>query len=262
MKEEGTSLLMQSALLGSRLDAAIATAPPLEEAASAALDAQYATSDLPSFASLTAALRVPASRADSPAAHARLPMRVLANKASDFERGLWKAYEARGLHELLSTELLGALAAHVQATLAGAPIRISGLVGRADLNGRRAVILGPSDQSGRVPVRICATGECVRARRLNVFGQDALPTVLEVGAGGGHLSRHLAKRLHGWAVCRATDSKAPRSPGATGAPSPDEFRQFDVERLDCEAAVERYRPTVVIMSWLPSGIDWGYAIRS
>ena len=97
-----------------------------------------------------------------------LPMRVHRRVATLNEKALWSEYLRHGRHELLSSELIAALADHIKVTLSAVDIRR--LNTRADLNGQRARVIGPRDaKTGRVPVRIEATGETVTARPRNLF---------------------------------------------------------------------------------------------
>lgn len=81
-----------------------------------------------------------------------------------------------------------------------------------------------------------------------IKGTVATGSVLEVGAGDGALSHHLRRR---GVDCTATDSGSWRI-----------FPQFQVERLDVESALAKYRPTLVVAAWMPLGVDWTQAIRS
>ena len=134
-----------------------------------------------------------------------------------------------------------------------AQVTLGGLQGRSDLNGERAVVIGPCDAKGRVPVRVRSSGECVRARVANAFGRGdgELPTVLELGAGSGALSLALAPRLAGWATVVAVDDMSSRI-----------RTMSDVEKLDHEAALRLHAPTLVLVSWMPSGVDFSGAIRA
>ena len=248
---------MQSALLMSKLDAATVDAPPLNALAQTLLDGADDTKSLPSFDTLASTLGLPgdhSANASEALPTARLPRRVIDGAASDAERALWRAYSAAGIHELLSCELIDALAAHIKARL-GAVV-LSGLAGRADLNGLRATVLGPVLEGGRVPVRVAKTGECVRAKVANVHGGSSgeLPLCLEVGAGCGALAHHLAARLHGWARVVATDNGREPAAAATNVER--------VERVDAEEALRRHAPQLVLCSWHPSGLDWTREMRS
>ena len=251
--------LATSAFVASRLDAAVAGAPPLAEATERALAAQSDPSfaachpdmPLPTLESVVAALGLPERSASPPDAGARLPRRVLAGVADDAERSLWRAYAETGIHEVLSRDLLDALSWRIRRRVA--QVTLGGLQGRSDLNGERAVVIGPCDAKGRVPVRVRSSGECVRARVANAFrrGDGELPTVLELGAGSGALSLALAPRLAGWATVVAVDDMSSRI-----------RTMSDVEKLDHEAALRLHAPTLVLVSWMPSGVDFSGAIRA
>ena len=114
---------------------------------------------------------------------------------------------------MLSMELVGALSKRIRTTLSS--VKIRGLNARPDLNGKSATVIGPRNhQTGRVPVRVKSTGECVKAKPKNLWDgseeSDALPTVLELGAGDGHLSHHLAISLSGYAKLICSDTKPPK----------------------------------------------------
>jgi hypothetical protein len=239
---------MQAAFAGSRLAACVADAPPLPEETRELLHG----ASLPSFQSLVDALGIPHMRTANPPTSSRLPLRILSSAAAVAvqEKMLWRAYSEGGMHEILSTDLLDALATTVRKALSA--VTLHGLSGRSELNGEAAVVLGAVDaRTGRVPVRVCATGECVRAKVASVYESDSLPVVLEVGAGSGALSRALAARLVGFARVVATDDGSSR------------IAAFDeVHKLAAEMAVETYAPTLVLVSWMPSGIDWTLHFRA
>ena len=176
---------MQSALAASSLNAAAADASPLDATTIALLTSQCpqlrdggSTSDLPSFDDLVLALGIPKERTEQLPNNARLPLRIVSKAADHLERSLWATWAANGVHELLSRELVAALADQVRQTVS--IVELHGLAGRSDLNGQRAVVIGRLTNSGRVPVRVCSSGECVRVRPVNVFDGDALPCVLEM----------------------------------------------------------------------------------
>lgn len=95
--------------------------------------------------------------------------------------------------------------------------------------------------------------------------------VLEVGAGDGFLSACLARRRPDLFV-RATDSGAWEKPAARmNARDRREFKGVDVaglalggnvEKLSAVAAVKRYRPDLVIVSWAPPGLLVEQVIRT
>ena len=283
-------LMAHSALVFAQLDAAASSAPPLHAASAWLLDTQSDPgSPLPSFDDVCRTLRVPAERtANNSLMILRLPHRILQGTASDHERGLWRAYATTGLHEWITRELVEELAERIQARLGD--VVLSGLSGRADLNGQWATVIGRQLEGGRIPVRIVATGECIRVKAFNIFGGDGgLPVVLEVGAGRGALAHHLSRRLYGFARVVATDSGRDLAARCCGAPasaanaattttsssaascsassSPVAAADvptgaFAVERLDAEAALSAHAPRIVLCSWMPSGIDWTRAMRA
>lgn len=280
--------MAQSALVFAQLDAAATSAPPLDLASAWLLDTQSDPCvSLPSFDDVCRTLRVPAERTANHSPLARLPHRILQGTASDHERGLWRAYATMGLHEWITRELVEELAERIQARLSD--VVLSGLSGRVDLNGQWATVIGRQLEGGRIPVRVVATGECIRVKPINIFGGDGgLPVCLEVGAGRGALAHHLSRRLYGYARVVATDSGRDPAARCCGAPASaanaaattttsSSFSSasaspvaaddvptgaFAVERLDAEAALSAHAPRIVLCSWMPSGIDWTCAMRA
>ena len=276
---------MQAALAGAQLASATSDAPPLPNAVAALLRCSQSPhessgEDLPSFSDLAEALDVPCSCTAQPPAKSRLPMRIVARDggATQLERSLWRTYEEGGMHELLSREMVAALASRIRGALAR--VVLHDLGGRDDLNGQRAEVVGPLTDGGRVPVRVLATGECVRARPRNVFDgcdDDELPCVLEAGAGSGALAFHLSLALAGYARVVACDdlsafgrkhTKATMAaaaaatvgsaePGAEAIGGAAEV----VQRMGCEEALSRFSPRVVLAAWHSSGADWTAAFR-
>jgi ankyrin repeat protein len=182
-------------------------------------------------------------------------MRIVAGDATPAELSLWRTYSTCGFHELHSRDFIDSLASHVKRVVSA--VRLHDLKGRPELNGEAATVIGQLEaQSGRVPVRVLATGECLRARPHNVFdhlektveGMEALPLLLECGAGNGVLSHRLASALVGFVRVTACDSGHDRIDASAGAAL--------VARLGSEAAIARYHPAVVLISWMPSGVDW------
>lgn len=80
-----------------------------------------------------------------------------------------------------------------------------------------------------------------------------MPVVLEVGAGSGALTAQLSKQLAGYARLVATDNYSTGIGTMEGA---------TVEKLNCKEALEFYSPTVVLVSWMPSGLDFTLDIRA
>jgi len=78
--------------------------------------------------------------------------------------------------------------------------------------------------------------------------------ILEIGAGNGRLSHFLQQKLEekapGQTKVVATDS------GAWTLKS-----DFPVEQLDHKKAIKKYRPDIVICSWMPYQKDWTKDIR-
>ena len=257
---------MSALIAGSSLAAAPADAAPLPSEAVTILssqcpalkedDSDRSTTTLPQFAELCNALELPVERSKKPEHVARLPLRILSGAASSLEKSCWKhAMNDGGLHELLSVELIEAIAKRVRRVLGR--IELHGLVGRADLNGQAACVIGPLEKTtGRVPVKVDATGECVRAKLANAFHSAALPTVLECGAGAGALSYFLAQALDGYAAVVAADSHRDKlnARGTVGG--------LEVAHLDSAAAITLHDPEYVVMCWQPSGVDWTLHCRA
>ena len=82
----------------------------------------------------------------------------------------------------------------------------------------------------------------------------AEPTILEVGAGSGALSRHLASELER----RGRRVRVVASDNGSACIA----RLHPVERLDCEAALAAHAPQLVLACWMPSGVDWTAAFRA
>ena len=79
----------------------------------------------------------------------------------------------------------------------------------------------------------------------------AQPTILEVGAGNGMLTYHLARRLEGRARVVAVDDGSSRI--AT---------QAEVHLLGQATALARFAPQIVLACWMPSGCDWTAGFRA
>ena len=79
----------------------------------------------------------------------------------------------------------------------------------------------------------------------------AQPTILEVGAGNGMLTYHLARRLGSRARVVAVDDGSSRI--AT---------QVEVQVLDQATALARFAPQIVLACWMPSGCDWTAGFRA
>ncbi|MCX6723327.1 MAG: hypothetical protein NT094_04680 [Candidatus Staskawiczbacteria bacterium] len=97
------------------------------------------------------------------------------------------------------------------------------------------------------------------AEQIKKLKKDDQPTtILEVGAGNGRLAHFLNNRLKDispdLARCVATDSGANESKEAFPGETP-------VEKLDYKEALKKYKPQIVICSWMPYGIDWTVDFR-
>jgi len=175
---------MQVALLGSGLHGATADAPPLSSEAAEAFALQRSASPgLKRCGDICRALQLPTTLASpcelSDAAH--LPTRVLAGNASEQERALWRAYYESAVHEMLSTELVDALADHIRKLVAYADDRT------------------PPDAAVLVAGEDTGTEHCPQ-----------LPTVLEIG--GSYSCTHAGARArahtrtHGEDACGLSSS--------------------------------------------------------
>ncbi|MBP9815539.1 MAG: hypothetical protein KBC63_04425 [Candidatus Levybacteria bacterium] len=84
---------------------------------------------------------------------------------------------------------------------------------------------------------------------------DSPVSILEVGAGNGRLSHFLQEQLNlkfpGKANITATDS------GKLGLES-----VFPVEKIDHEKALKKYKPKIVICSWMPNRVDFTESFRA
>eukprot|EP01046_Picozoa_sp_COSAG06_P011445 COSAG06_NODE_654_length_13350_cov_72.384499_4_plen_309_part_00 len=80
---------------------------------------------------------------------------------------------------------------------------------------------------------------------------DQLPVVLEIGAGSGSLSHQLGQRLRRRARVAATDDHSSRIETV-----------ISVAPLACSAALAEHEPAVVLVSWMPAGVDWTAEIRA
>ena len=80
---------------------------------------------------------------------------------------------------------------------------------------------------------------------------DQLPVVLEIGAGSGLLSHQLGQRLRRRARVAATDDHSSRIETV-----------ISVAPLACSAALAEHEPAVVLVSWMPAGVDWTAEIRA
>ncbi len=120
--------------------------------------------------------------------------------------------------------------------------------------GAGAARLVPLEWGRRHFVHQFLTREFVEALAARLRASSGAP-VLEVGAGRGDLARAL--RGCGVPVV-ATDEGSwldGRLRWPRGVPE-------GVERLDYRAALARYRPGIVLCSWMPQGEDWTPAFRA
>lgn len=93
-----------------------------------------------------------------------------------------------------------------------------------------------------------------RSKQLGINLEQPI-TILEVGAGSGRLSYFLGQMLEEKMTGRfkiiATDNG-----------SQEIKPQFPVEKIDYKEALEKYRPTIVIASWMPYKVDWTNSFRA
>jgi len=204
-----------SAHLETTLAAHVAGASQLSESASQLLSAQIganSTGTLPAFAHLCSELVLPLQRSARPSPDQRLPARILSHRATEVEKSYWKAVYAGALHEVLTVELVESLADVVVRAL-----------------GQRH----PAGAQG------CPHGDGGLPAVQEVGIRPELPASLEVGAGSGLLSLHLARRLQGVARVLAAD---------TGSSLIRRAADVEVAPLDYSAALDAILPTVVRIS--------------
>ncbi|MCF8009971.1 MAG: class I SAM-dependent methyltransferase [Clostridiales bacterium] len=80
-----------------------------------------------------------------------------------------------------------------------------------------------------------------------------LNPILEVGAGNGELAKVLRKRgIDVYAVDSFKDSLPERALNKTDLP----------EKLDYRDAIDKYKPELIICSWMPQGEDWTVYFRN
>ncbi len=101
---------------------------------------------------------------------------------------------------------------------------------------------------------ITALGEYIASQIAARDSKEPI-SILELGAGSGRLAhflkRELEKRVPGRFTYHATDN------GDWGIHDPFKV----VETLGNEEALQKYEPTLVLVSWMPFGIDWSETIR-
>jgi hypothetical protein len=117
--------MLNTAIAAARLEAATVDAKPLSDEQVSLLDASV----LHDFSEVPNGLGLKCERSTAPAHEDRLPLRVARQSATALESALWKTYVERGTHELLTKELVAALAKHLRSVLA--PVTIRGLQRRA-----------------------------------------------------------------------------------------------------------------------------------
>ena len=185
-----------TALAFAQLEALTADAAPLSPEASECVAASTtAAGGAPSFAALASSLGIPATPAatdtdtdtDTAARPAdRLPLRIVSGEATPAERSCWRTYAASGLHELLSQELIEALAARIKATLprdhtrpeAAPRAQRRGSDGRGTTSRAKRSSASPSDRDRRAHSRQAAERLCTAAAAEGRGGAGA-------GAGAG-----------------------------------------------------------------------------
>ena len=107
-----------SSLIQTHLDSLAADAQPLDADAASLLSAQLLPSPpaaLPSLSALVQKLSIHPERSSAtpPAPEHALPQRLARGTATAKECTLWRLCQTHGLHELLTTELIDAVAAHL-----------------------------------------------------------------------------------------------------------------------------------------------------
>jgi len=88
-----------------------------------------------------------------------------------------------------------------------------------------------------------------RVERLRILGEK-YPKILEVGAGDGRLAHFLSEKGSGAFNIVATDVK---NAGIRAA--------FPVEDMDYRQALQKYKPSIVISSWMPYKSDFTVDFR-
>lgn len=101
-----------------------------------------------------------------------------------------------------------------------------------------------------------ALGDYVATRVKSLKQEKDTPlTILEIGAGDGRLTHFLTAELE------------KHVPGQTRLIAVDNGEwniapAFPVEQLDQRRALMKYKPTIVICSWMPPGTDWSADFRA
>lgn len=136
---------------------------------------------------------------------------------------------------------------------------ILGFLGSLDDSSRRDYLLGGSEEK-RYEVlnqEFIASLASYLAERIGVLGKEAdVPvTILEVGAGDGRLTHFLQgeldSQLPGRAQIIAIDSGEDQVKPA-----------FSVETVGQKKALAKYKPQIVICSWMPLDKDWNRDFRT
>lgn len=194
------------------------------------------------------------------------------------------ACEESGTYELVTVELVTALAVHVERC---ATERASELAAAESSGGGRewsnADVLAAeaaadasftaADAAGLLQAELSTTlsvdggssssnnytQSSEEAEEEEVMPLPAVLRVLEVGAGNGELAHGLRQALHARGVeC----SFVACDDGSWPLPRTESGRAFGhIERMGHAAALASFRPHVVIVSWMPMGVDWTAAFR-
>ena len=162
---------------------------------------------------------------------------LAASSSSGLERTAWRTYIDHGVHELLSEEMVQALAAHLRESLRA--------IREAEAGGGE----GKGGGEGEGGVDGGAGGD----------GSERVLTILELGAGSGVLSQRLAGLL-------CNDGKGGGKHAVRVVATDNGLNKIGavwegLERMDSRKALARYRPDIVIVCWMPSGVDWTEDIR-
>ena len=180
-------------------------------------------------------------------------------------RGALAAHcEEAGAYELISRELVEELAAHISsrraALLARAPVPRSADALEEEL------IAAEESAEADAKARAAAGGDGTHAEALMSDDPAAALRVLEVGAGNGELTHYLREALRR----RTADGAAggyslvacDAAGGAAGGGAATAAAFGHVEAADYRAALARYRPHLVLCSWMPMGMDWSARFRA
>ena len=169
------------------------------------------------------------------------------------------ACEENGAYELVTQELVDALATHIErrataatsaaASTAAAAADAAAAVAAAEASEEAADAAGLLDWSGA-----CDDAASLPADFTGFF------RVLEAGAGNGELAHYLRRALHERGV---PVSLVACDDGSWPLPRSDSGRTFGrVERMDHRTALHSYRPHLVLVSWMPMGVDWTADFRA